>query len=157
MGNRYSQRASNEDPGKDKNDKEGGEVREERQRGQDEEVDRPTEQIGKISFTVLLRCTSHGSTVESTHTLTVRTFPESVAELKKAIQNEFYIPIYDQKLSFGFSVMDDSNASFVLLLIAAFRDALEFLRGIQTQLTSGNVSFEFSKQMLHAKDIDRYV
>ena len=51
MGNRYSQRARNEDPGKDKNDEEGGEVREvreERQRGQDEEVDRPTEQIGKI-------------------------------------------------------------------------------------------------------------
>ena len=141
-----------------------------------------TEQ-NEVTYNVLLRRTVHNNTVESTHTLTVKKFPESVANLKNAIQHELHIPIYDQKVSFGFCVMDDSNASLdsyrlkdgdqltveysataevesVFLLIAAFRDALEFLKNVQTQLASKEISIEFSTQIsdkLHVRDIGRYV
>ena len=108
------------------------------------------------TFNITLICTSaNSSTVESARTLTVREFPESVAELKKAIQQEFHVPIYDQKLSFGCSLMEDTEkldfyrikdgdqftveytataeVESVFHLLLNLRDILNFLKGVQNQ------------------------
>ena len=113
-----------------------------------------------VTFNAILLCTppmaNSSSTVKSERSFTVSKIPESVAELKKAIQQEFHIPIYDQKLSFGCSVMEDSEKldfykikdgdqltieytataeiESVLLFLSNLRDIRDFLNGIQNQL-----------------------
>ena len=121
-------------------------------------------------FNITLICTSaNSSTVESARTLTVREFPESVAELKKAIQQEFHVPMYDQKLSFGCSLMEDSEkldfyrikdgdqftveytataeVESVFHLLLNLRDILNFLKGVQSQLRSNTISSDLSKNI----------
>ena len=115
--------------------------------------------------------------MKSARTLTVREFPESVAELKKAIQQEFHVPIYDQKLSFGCSLMEDTEkldfyrikdgdqftveytataeVESVLHLLLNLRDILNFLKGVQSQLT---ISPDLSKNIsdvLHVSELNR--
>ena len=136
---------------------------------EDVEEDHPT---NEVTYNVLLRRTVHNNAVESTRTLTVNKFPENVAEFKKHIQHEFHIPIYDQKLSFGLSAMEDSSSldfyrlkngdqlileytgtarvDCVLSVISALRDAL-------FQLTFQNTSFEQISEKLYVKKINRHV
>ena len=154
-------------------------TREEPNRSSDEndhKVSPRTERSTTATFNITLICTSaNSSTVESARTLTVREFPESVAELKKAIQQEFHVPIYDQKLSFGCSLMEDSEkldfyrikdgdqftveytataeVESVLHLLLNLRDILNFLKGIQSQLRSNTpISSDLSK---HISDVLR--
>ena len=133
------------------------------------------------TFNITLICTSaNSSTVESARTLTVREFPESVVELKKAIQQEFHVPIYDQKLSFGCSLMEDSEkldfyrikdgdqftveytataeVESVFHLLLNLRDILNFLKGVQSQLRSNTISPDLSKNIsdvLHVSELNR--
>ena len=153
--------------------------------GRTEENDRSTAEQSTdkaVSFNVRLLCTSHGSTVDSTGTISLTKLPESVGELKEAIQKEFDIPVYDQKLSFGCSLMEDGESldfyrlkdgdqitveytgkaqvECVFLLIAALRDVLNFLKGVENELKSQAISFDFSRKIsdaLRVKDIDRCV
>ena len=165
---------------------EKGEIRRGLAQGLTEENDRSTtspavQSRGKaVSFNVRLLCTSHGSTVDSTGTISLTKLPESVGELKKAIQKEFDIPVYDQKLSFGCSLMEDGESldfyrlkdgdqitveytgkaqvESVFLLIAALREALDFLKTIENELKSPAISFDFSRKIsdaLRVKDIGR--
>eukprot|EP00731_Ephydatia_muelleri_P005331 Em0002g1507a len=67
-----------------------------------------SEQSKTISFNVLLLCAPHNTT--NSRTFTTTKFPESVAALKLAIQEEFQVPVYDQKLSFGSTVMADCES-----------------------------------------------
>ena len=166
---------------------EKGEIRRGLAQGRTEENDRSTaeQSTGKAvsNFNVRLLCTSHGSTVDSTGTISLTKLPESVGELKEAIQNEFDIPVYDQKLSFGCSLMEDGESldfyrlkdgdqitveytakaqvESVFLLIAALRETLDFLKGIENKLKSQHFnSFHFSRKIsdtLCVKDIDRCV
>eukprot|EP00731_Ephydatia_muelleri_P005318 Em0002g1494a len=139
-----------------------------------------SEQSKTICFNVLLLCAPHNTTTSRTFTTT--TFPESVAALKLAIQEEFQVPVYDQKLSFGSTVMADGESlDFYRLkdgdqitleytttvdvecafhLISLLRNALEFVKNEQSQLASGKISPEFSKTIsdtLHVKDIDQCI
>ncbi|KAL5505529.1 hypothetical protein EMCRGX_G006977 [Ephydatia muelleri] len=139
-----------------------------------------SEQSKTISFNVLLLCAPHNTTTNRTFTTTK--FPESVAALKLAIQEEFQVPVYDQKLSFGSTVMADGESlDFYRLkdgdqitlvytttvdvectfhLMSLLRNALEFVKNEQSQLASGKISPEFSKTIsdsLHVKDIDQCI
>ena len=139
-----------------------------------------SEQSKTISFNVLLLCAPHNTTTNRTFTTTK--FPESVATLKLAIQEEFQVPVYDQKLSFGSTVMADGESlDFYRLkdgdqitleytttvdvecafhLMSLLRNALEFVKNEQCQLASGKISPEFSKMIsdtLHVKDIDQCI
>ena len=139
-----------------------------------------SEQSKTISFNVLLLCAPHNTTTSRTFTTTK--FPESVAALKLAIQEEFQVPVYDQKLSFGSTVMADGESlDFYRLkdgdqitleytttvdvecafhLMSLLRNALEFVKNEQCQLASGKISPEFSKMIsdtLHVKDIDQCI
>eukprot|EP00731_Ephydatia_muelleri_P005312 Em0002g1488a len=139
-----------------------------------------SEQSKTISFNVLLLRTSHNTTTNRTFTTTK--FPESVAALKLAIQEEFQVSVYDQKLSFGSTVMADGESlDFYRLkdgdqitleytttvdvecafhLMSLLRNALEFVKNEQCQLASGKISPEFSKMIsdtLHVKDIDQCI
>ena len=110
-----------------------------------------------ISFNVLLLCAPHNTTTSRTFTTTK--FPENVAALKLAIQEEFQVPVYDQKLSFGCAVLADGESlDFYRLkdgdqitleytttvdvecafhLMSLLRNALEFVKNEQSQLASG--------------------
>ena len=139
-----------------------------------------SKQSKTISFIVLLLCTAQNSTTtKSSLTFTVRKVPESVAALKLAIQEELHVPVFDQKLSFGSTVMADGESlDFYRLkdgdqitleytttvdvecafrLMSLFRNALEFVKNAQSQLASGRIiSPQFSKQIsdtLHVEDI----
>ncbi|KAL5505507.1 hypothetical protein EMCRGX_G006952 [Ephydatia muelleri] len=139
-----------------------------------------SEQSKTISFNVLLLCAPQNTTTSRTFTTTK--FPESVATLKLAIQEEFQVPVYDQKLSFGSTVMADAESlDFYRLkdgdqitleftttvdvecafhLMSLLRNALEFVKNEQSQLASGKISPEFSKMIsdtLHVKDIDQCI
>eukprot|EP00731_Ephydatia_muelleri_P005304 Em0002g1480a len=139
-----------------------------------------SEQSKTISFNVLLLRTPHNTTTSRTFTTTK--FPESVAALKLAIQEEFQVPVYDQKLSFDFAVLADGESlGFYRLkdgdqitleytttvdlecafhLMSLLRNALEFVNNEQSQLASGNISPEFSKTItdtLHVKDINQCI
>ncbi|KAL5505517.1 hypothetical protein EMCRGX_G006963 [Ephydatia muelleri] len=139
-----------------------------------------SEQSKTISFNVLLLCAPQNSTTSRTFTTTK--FPESVAALKLAIQEEFQVPVYDQKLSFGSTVMADGESlGFYRLkdgdqitleytttvdvecafhLMSLLRNALEFVNNEQCQLSSGRISPLFSKMIsdtLHVKDIDQCI
>ena len=171
----------------DKNDGEGcNDARDERHRpGRSGEGDdnRLSEQSKTISFNVLLLCTAQNSTTtKSSRTFTARKFPESVAALKLAIQEELHVPVYDQKLSFDCTVMADGESlDFYRLkdgdqitleytttvdvecafhLMSLLRNALEFVKNEQSQLASGKISSEFRKKIsdtLHVKDIDQCI
>eukprot|EP00731_Ephydatia_muelleri_P034901 Em0084g14a len=139
-----------------------------------------SEQSKTISFNVLLLCTAQNSTTtKSSRTFTARKVPESVAALKLAIQEELHVPVYDQKLSFGSTVMADVESldfyrlkdgdqitleytttvdvECALHLMSLLRNALEFVKNAQSQLASGRIiSPEFSKQIsdtLHVEGI----
>ena len=109
---------------------------------------------------------------------TARKVPESVAALKLAIQEELHVPVYDQKLSLGCAVMVDvESLEFYRLkdgdqitleytttvdvecafhLMSLLRNALEFVKNAQSQLASGIISPQFSKQIsdtLHVEGI----
>eukprot|EP00731_Ephydatia_muelleri_P037686 Em0535g5a len=139
-----------------------------------------SEQSKTISFNILLLRTPHNTTTSRTFTTTK--FPESVAALKLAIQEEFQVPVYDQKLSFDFAVLADGESlGFYRLkdgdqitleytttvdlecafhLMSLLRNALEFVNNEQSQLASGNISPEFSKTItdtLHVKDINQCI
>ena len=145
-----------------------------------------TEQMkGKaVSFNFHLLCTSRkvSSTSTSSRTISLAKLPESVGELKEVIQNEFNIPVYDQKLSLECSLMEDGESldfyrlkdgdqitveytgkaqvECVFLLIAALREALDFLKYIENELKSQleSTSFDFRSPMsdtLRVKDIDQ--
>ena len=139
-----------------------------------------SEQSKTISFNVLLLRTPHNTTTNRTFTTTK--FPESVAALKLAIREELQVPVYDQKLSFGSTVMADGESlDFYRLkdgdqitleyttavdvqcafhLMSLLRNALEFVKNEQSQLASGKISPEFSKTIsdtLHVKDIDQCI
>ena len=161
-------------------------TREEPNRSSDEndhKLSPRTERSTTARFNITLICTSaNSSTVESARTLTVREFPESVAELKKAIQQEFHVPLYDQKLSFGCSLMEDSEkldfyrikdgdqftveytataeVESVLHLLLNLRDILNFLKGIQSQLRSNTISSDLSKNIsdvLRVSELNRNI
>ena len=139
-----------------------------------------SEQSKTISFNVLLLRAPHNTTTSRTFTTTK--FPESVATLKLAIQEEFQVPVYDQKLSFGSTVMADvESLDFFRLkdgdqitlkyrttvdvecafhLMSLLRNALEFVKNEQCQLASGKITPVFSKMIsdtLHVKDIDQCI
>ena len=139
-----------------------------------------SEQSKTISFNVLLLCAPHNTTTSRTFTTTK--FPENVAALKLAIQEEFQVPVYDQKLSFGCAVLADGESlDFYRLkdgdqitleytttvdvecafhLMSLLRNALEFVNNEQSQLASGKISPEFSKTItdtLHVKDINQCI
>ena len=184
MGNRSTSQG-NKQRESDDSSEEKGEIRRGLAQGRNEENDPSTaeQSTGKaVGFNVRLLCTSHGSTVDSTGTISLTKLPDSVGELKKAIQNEFDIPVYDQKLSFGCSLMEDGESldfyrlrdgdqitveytakaqvESVFLLIAALREALDFLKGVENKLKSQHISFDFSRKIsdtLRVKDIDRCV
>ena len=139
-----------------------------------------SEQSKTISFNVLLLRTPLNTTISRTFTTTK--FPESVAALKLAIQEEFQVPVYDQKLSFDCAVLADGESlDFYRLkdgdqitleytttvdvecafhLMSLLRNALEFVKNEQSQLASGKISPEFSKTItdtLHVKDINQCI
>ena len=186
MGNRSTSQGNKQrESGDSACSEEKGEIRRGLAQGRTEENDRSTaeQSTGKaVSFNVRLLCTSHGSTVDSTGTIILTKLPENVGELKEAIQKEFDIPVYDQKLSFGCSLMEDGKSldfyrlkdgdqitveytakaqvESVFLLIAALREALDFLKGVENELKSQAISFNFSRKISDAlgiKDIDRCV
>ena len=186
MGNRSTSRGNKQRESDDSAcSEEKGEIRRGLAQGRTEENDRSTAEQSTdkaVSFNVRLLCTSHGSTVDSTGTISLTKIPESVEELKEAIQKEFDIPVYDQKLSFGCSLMEDGESlgfyrlkdgdqitveymakaqvESVFLLIAALREALDFLKGVENELKSQHISFDFSRKIsdaLGVKDIDRCV
>ena len=119
-----------------------------------------SEQSKTISFNVLLLCAPHNTTTSRTFTTTK--FPESVATLKLAIQEEFQVPVYNQKLSLGCAVMVDvESLDFYRLkdgdqitleytttvdvecafhLMSLLRNALEFVKNEQSQLTPARSS-----------------
>ena len=180
MGNAKAKEAMNSTVA-DRNDgEECNEARDDHGRsgeGDDNSLTCLSEQSKTISFNVLLLCT--GTTTKSSRTFTVRKVPESVAALKLAIQEELHVPVYDQKLSFGSTVMADVESldfyrlkdgdqitleytttvdvECALHLMSLLRNALEFVKNAQSQLASGRIiSPEFSKQisdMLHVEGI----
>ena len=172
----------------DKNNGEDcNEAREEQHRpgrsGEDEDVKqtRLSEQNKTISFNVQFLCTSHNMTTATSRTLIARK-SESVAALKLAIQEEFEVPVYDQKLSFGCNVMADGESldfyrlrdgdqitleytttvdvECALRLMSLLRNALEFVKNEQSQLATVNISPKFRKTIsdkLRVEDIDNSV
>ncbi|KAL5505523.1 hypothetical protein EMCRGX_G006971 [Ephydatia muelleri] len=124
----------------------------------------------------------HMHNTTTSRTFTTTKFPESVAALKLAIQEEFQVPVYDQKLSFDCAAMADGESlDFYRLkdedqitleytttvdvecafrLMSLLRNALEFVKNEQSQLASGKISPEFSKTItdtLHVKDINQCI
>ena len=162
----------------DKSDGEDcNEAREEKNRpghsGEDDDVKQTCQIENKtISFNVQLLCVSDNSTTATSRTFTARKFPESVAALKLAIQEEFQVPVYDQKLSFGCTVMADGESldfyrlrdgdqitleytttvdiECALRLMSLLRNALKFVKNdhVQMKLASGRIlSPVFSKMI----------
>ena len=142
-----------------------------------------SEQSKTISLNVLLLCASDDSRVATSRTFSARAITESVAILKLDIQREFHVPVYDQKLSFGCTVMTDSKSlDFYRLkdgdqitveytttvdiecafrLMSLLRHALEFVKNAQSQLASScRTSPMFSKMIstsLRRKDIQQCI
>ena len=181
MGNAQASTITDENDGEDYNEAREEQHRPERS-GENNDIIKQTclsEQNKTISFNVQLLCASHNSTTAINRTFTATKFPESVAALKLAIQEGFQVPVYDQKLSFGCTVMADGESldfyrlkdgdqitleytttvdvECALRLMSLLRNALEFVKNEQSQLATSKISPKNIADTLRVEDIKQCI